>query len=539
MSRTTLTAVTAGGLAALSLGVMALRYHALGAEVKMPAGPGTWKVTLMVHGVSAGDARLSTPAPLDFGRQHVLRESFTSTQLLPKAPDNHKPERRPVAWQRRVGQADGTFKARSEFYVSLDVARPSVAMRRAAGGLYAPPAAGEHLDVGGRADADAQRLADLARRLSAGLDRPADVIDAVFRHVRDRVPNDPTVEGATVGLAECLRDGGDSAAKSRLLIDLLRRRGVPARLLTGLVVGHGPEQHEHFHCWVEAWDGDRWLPLCPFYGHSGKVPTTYLVFAYGDQAPVRGRHVKDLRTAFLVEKASAADLDAEAPALRRFFRSVSLFLLPPAEQRLAEFLLMLPCAALIICVYRNLIGLNSFGTFAPALVGLAFRDLCSLPGMAVFVSIVLVGWVMRRVLDRYHLLQVPRVALMLSLIVSVLLGLIVLANRFDVAPTRYIALFPMIILTGMVERFWTREVEDGTAASFKVLFCTMLIAATIAVVLSVPAVVRQFFRCPETLGLVMACQLLIGRYTGYRLMELFRFRDFLRPPPQETALDAA
>jgi len=35
---------------------------------------------------------------------------------------------------------------------------------------------------------------------------------------------------------------------------------------------------------------------------------------------------------------------------------------------------------------------------------------------------------------------------------------------------------------------------------------------------------------PETLGLIMACQLLIGRYTGYRLSELFRFRDFVQEP---------
>jgi hypothetical protein len=28
----------------------------------------------------------------------------------------------------------------------------------------------------------------------------------------------------------------------------------------------------------------------------------------------------------------------------------------------------------------------------------------------------------------------------------------------------------------------------------------------------------------------MAGQLLIGRYTGYRLTELFRFRDFVQPP---------
>ena len=57
----------------------------------------------------------------------------------------------------------------------------------------------------------------------------------------------------------------------------------------------------------------------------------------------------------------------------------------------------------------------------------------------------------------------------------------------------------------------------------------MLISTVIALVLSSTGLVQHMFRFPETLGLVMAAQLLIGRYTGYRLMELFRFRDFLKP----------
>jgi hypothetical protein len=93
------------------------------------------------------------------------------------------------------------------------------------------------------------------------------------------------------------------------------------------------------------------------------------------------------------------------------------------------------------------------------------------------------------------------------------------------------SLFPMIILTGMVERFWTLEQEDSTAASFRTLLCTLFIAVVISLTVSIPALVRHLFRYPETLGLLMACQLLIGRYTGYRLLELFRFRDFLRRPP--------
>src|SRR5207249_7512400 len=54
-----------------------------------------------------------------------------------------------------------------------------------------------------------------------------------------------------------------------------------------------------------------------------------------------------------------------------------------------------------------------------------------------------------------------------------------------------LTLFPMVILTGMIERFWTLEVEDGTASSFKTLFGTMIIAATISVVVSIPAVVSH------------------------------------------------
>jgi hypothetical protein len=86
-------------------------------------------------------------------------------------------------------------------------------------------------------------------------------------------------------------------------------------------------------------------------------------------------------------------------------------------------------------------------------------------------------------------------------------------------------LFPMVILTGMIERFWTLEVEDGTYASFKTMLGSMFIATTIALVLGIHALVRILFQFPEILGLIMAGQLLLGRYTGYRLSELFRFRD--------------
>jgi hypothetical protein len=79
----------------------------------------------------------------------------------------------------------------------------------------------------------------------------------------------------------------------------------------------------------------------------------------------------------------------------------------------------------------------------------------------------------------------------------------------------------------LVERFWTVEAEDGTASSFKTLIGTMVVATTVSVSLASPAVSEWMFRYPETLGIVLAAQILLGRYTGYRLTELYRFGDLL------------
>jgi hypothetical protein len=533
MSRTTLCGITAAGLALAALGLMAVRYHVLGDEVKLPAGPNVWKVTLTVTGHSNGDPRLLILAPLDFNRQHVLRESFHSAQMVEHTPESRSPQRRRVLWTRKAGAADGPLKLRCDFRCSIDQTQPTAPMSRLGRLLYAPPAKGAYLDVGPRLGADYQRLGALARKLTAGKEHHEEQTHALFDYVASQIANEASVGSRLLnpaGAAECLADGGgDAAAKARLLVALLRSRGIPSRLVTGVTLTRGPKQTAHW--WVEAWLRDRWVAMCPFHQKYGKVPATYLVFGFGDLAMVRGRHVRDLDYAFLVERSRLADTrGANDSALRRFFRRVSLYMLPPAEQRLVEFLLLLPVASLIVCIYRNLIGLHSFGTFAPALVGLAFRDLHTLPGVGVFVGILLVGWLMRRVLDHYHLLQVPRVAMMLTLVVILLITATVVANQFELPATRYVALFPMVILTGMIERFWTLESEDGTLSSFKTLLTTLLIAGTVALVVSLSALASHLFRYPETLGLIMALQLLIGRYTGYRLMELFRFRDFLTPP---------
>ena len=526
MSRTTLCIITAASLAAASVALMIGRYQILGDEIKRPRGPGTCKVTMLVNGEIAGkDAKLQTALPLDFGRQHISHESYRSQEFFAKPPAARHPERQHVLWTLRPGAREGAFRAVYQFYCAVDVHSPSTHMTSLARAANMPPYPGEQLKSEPHIESDHPEISALARQVTAGLEDERDQFDAIFRYVDLQISNEPSTYGSGMTALECRKAGsGDSRAQSRLLVALCRNRGIQARLVSGVRLKPGQELEAHM--WAEAWIHGHWVSACPFSHHLGHMPSAYLVFGYGDLPIVRGRNVRDVHYAFLVERPDDEPNDLAASPLRKILSHISLYALPPAEQRLVEFLLLLPITALIVCVYRNIIGLASFGTFAPALVGLAFRDLGGVAGIVAFLSIVLVGWLMRRALDSFHLLQVPRMAFMLSLVVIVLITSIVAANLRELPATKYIPVFPMVILTGMIERFWTMECEDGTVSSFRTLLGTLLIAGSISLVLSSSTVVRQMLRYPETLGLIMAAQLVIGRYTGYRLTELFRFREF-------------
>ncbi len=203
----------------------------------------------------------------------------------------------------------------------------------------------------------------------------------------------------------------------------------------------------------------------------------------------------------------------------------SIAALPKTDQELAEFLLMLPIGALMCAFFRNVVGLPTYGTFTPAILALAFRDSNSLLCVPIILAVLIFGWLIRRTLVRLYLLQVPRAAVLLTFVCLMLLGVIFLSNKLGTPASHYFRLFPLVILTGMIERFWLMEEEEGMRSSFWTLFHTVALAGVIAIVTSWNVIRTQFLEGPEAIGVVLAGQMLLGRYTGFRLTELQRFRS--------------
>jgi transglutaminase-like putative cysteine protease len=523
MSRTWLSVITALVLTSVSAGIFLARRSALGPE---SAGPLGWKVSLTVEGrLLAKDASISVTRPLDFRRQHISEERFQSGKELREPTKWKRFGQRKHTWRRQANRS-GAELFRLEYSFVCSFQRPTGVMERSTAQIDGPPAAGQFLKSTPRIQAKDEQIARAAKKAADGL-APREQAQALFEFV-SALAAKSAPEGPTA--LACLQDGGgDALGKARLLVALCRSRGLPTRLIDGLVLARSGRQQPHF--WAEAWTGEQWLPMDPQRGRIGPdFPENYLVLRMGDAPVVVGRGAK-LQYAFTAQGRNDEDAEADfspSPA-KSFWRKVSFYSLHVSEQHLVEFLLLLPLGALIASVTRTLIGIPTFGIFGPALIGLAFHDLKVLPwGLPVFLLTVLIGWAIRHLLERYQLLQVPRVSAMLTLIVIFLLAMILTANNFGITTSRYISLFPLVIMTFVVERFWTIEEEDSAAASFITLLGTVAVAVTVSLALAPQAVGTWMLRYPETLGLVLAAQFLLGRYTGYRLTELYRFGDLIK-----------
>jgi hypothetical protein len=119
---------------------------------------------------------------------------------------------------------------------------------------------------------------------------------------------------------------------------------------------------------------------------------------------------------------------------------------------------------------------------------------------------------------------VPRLASVLIVVVLTMAGISVVSNQLGFERGLSVALFPMVILTMTVERMSVTWDERGPAEMMR-LGLGSLMVAVVAHFLMVNAYVEHLcLLFPELLLIVLACTLLLGRYAGYRVLDLPRFR---------------
>jgi hypothetical protein len=178
----------------------------------------------------------------------------------------------------------------------------------------------------------------------------------------------------------------------------------------------------------------------------------------------------------------------------------------------------------MICLLRNLVGFPTFGIFMPVLMALAFRNTGLLYGLGIFAGVVLIGYVVRRWINKFRLLLVPRLSVILTLVIIFFTVFALIGNKVGLRELMAVGLLPFVILTMTIERFFIIIEEAGAREGLWTAAGSAAVATITHEILHFEPLQLTFFVYPELLFAVAAVQVLLGRYTGYRLSEFIRFR---------------
>jgi len=321
----------------------------------------------------------------------------------------------------------------------------------------------------------------------------------------------------------------DTHGKVTASLALLRAAGLPAQTTEGLPLTESVTTSTV--TWIEVWTGQEWEHLHPEKGEIYPKAVSLLPLTIGGLPAVRTLQgeLPEVRWTLTREVINQWRMKFERiMRSNRWLDRWSLFRLPEEYQKTFRILILVPIGALMISILRNIVGLPTFGIFLPVLLALAFRNTGLAYGLGIFWGVVLIGYVARRWIDKLRLVLVPRLSVILTLVIVCITISALIGNKLGLREFMAVGLLPFVILTMTIERFFVILEEAGPREGIWTVVGSAGVAMITYEILQIEPLQLTFFVYPELLLAVAAVQVLLGRYTGYRLLELFRFRGFWR-----------
>ncbi len=319
--------------------------------------------------------------------------------------------------------------------------------------------------------------------------------------------------------------------RAKVFVTLCRAVNIPARLVAGFELRQADQARPHV--WAEVHRENRWVPFDPVNGFAREMPNWFVPIRRGGEGVLRTTDAKAVTDTYSILRLAPEEAVLKSE-VRRPSQIFDLTRLPLKLHDTLSLTLLLPLGALITAVLRNIVGLRTLGTFAPALLAMSFIHAAWGTALVILTVVVIVGLVGRSMLEKLHLLMVPRLSIVLTLIILCVVFAVSMLNYWLPSQSAQSVLIPLVILTILIERFFVTSEEDSTSFAVQLVLGTVVVAAFCYLLLRSQAIGQLVLTYPEIHFFTIAAFIIIGRYTGYRLTELWRFRDLVK---EKTATD--
>jgi hypothetical protein len=191
-------------------------------------------------------------------------------------------------------------------------------------------------------------------------------------------------------------------------------------------------------------------------------------------------------------------------------------------------ILLFPVVVSIIAASRHVVGLQGFGIYIPAVLSVAFVSTGIITGVIIFMAVLVAGMISRGLVKRLRLPYLPRTAMLLWGVSLISLLLLIGAAYLNITAFLSVSIFPILIIMLLTENFMETQLFSSQKKALRLTVETLLIALIGSFLINQEEVQKFVILRPEiTILSVAVINYAIGKFTGLRLIEYFRFQSLL------------
>ncbi len=191
------------------------------------------------------------------------------------------------------------------------------------------------------------------------------------------------------------------------------------------------------------------------------------------------------------------------------------------------YILMYPVILTVIAAARQVVGIKAFGIYTPSIIAVAFLATTLKYGLAIFFVVLAVALGTRFILKSSKLLYISKTAIMLSVVALAVLAFLALGGSFRRTGLANVSIFPLLIMITIVEKFVVVQIENGFKTAMYLAVETIFLASVCYYLVKWEAFQNLVLAYPAIVVLIVILNIALGKWTGLRLSEYFRFRDVI------------
>lgn len=208
------------------------------------------------------------------------------------------------------------------------------------------------------------------------------------------------------------------------------------------------------------------------------------------------------------------------------------------------FLVTLPLVITILGFTKYILGFKSFGLYVPVIITYLFYQFSLINttttsifqglkyGLFVILIVFLSSYLSYKIIRPLTLHYYSKLAIVTSTVTLTLLLILFILSVIGKGGILKIDIFSLILIVSISERFMNLLASKQTKLALYLSLQTILLGILCFLIISSQSLQVTFLKYPWLILFSFPINYIIGRFTGLRITEYFRFKDILKQDPE-------